>query len=223
MGRGCTSAGAALNGEGVHKCGRRTEWGGGAQVRVPHWMGRGCTSAGAALNGEGVLKCGGRTEWGGIRIRIRIRNPVVDPDPAMDPDPAIFVINLYDANKNLFFSKCFWLLLFEGKFTYFSKIKSQKLSKSSKNQVFFLLFLLGDRRIRIGSRAGSGSIPLTNGSGSRRPKNKWIRIRIRNPAYINKNSFETLFRFEIIIKKLETRPIFWMKAGIFLKNNTKCT
>ncbi len=36
-----------------------------------------------------------------------------------------------------------------------------------------------------GSRAGSGSgsIPLTNGSGSGRPKNTWIRwIRIRNTA-----------------------------------------
>ncbi len=44
MGRGCTSAGAALNGEGVHKCG-------GA-----HLMGRGCTSAGGALNGEGMHK-----------------------------------------------------------------------------------------------------------------------------------------------------------------------
>jgi hypothetical protein len=69
-------------------------------------------------------------------------NPDVNPDPAMDPDPAIFVINLYDANKNLFFSKCFCLLLFEGKFTYFSKIKSQKLSKSSKNQVFLYFFWL---------------------------------------------------------------------------------
>ncbi len=31
-----------------------------------------------------------------------------------------------------------------------------------------------------GSGSGSGSIPLTNGSGSRRPINTWIRIRIRN-------------------------------------------
>jgi hypothetical protein len=35
---------------------------------------------------------------------------------------------------------------------------------------------------RAGS--GSGSIPLTSGSGSRRPKNMWIRwIRIRNTAF----------------------------------------
>ncbi len=34
-----------------------------------------------------------------------------------------------------------------------------------------------------GSRAGSGYIPLTSGSGSRKPKNMWIRIRIRNTAW----------------------------------------
>ncbi len=34
-----------------------------------------------------------------------------------------------------------------------------------------------------GSGSESGSIPLTNGSGSRRPKNMWIRIRIRNTVY----------------------------------------
>ncbi len=37
-----------------------------------------------------------------------------------------------------------------------------------------------------GSRSGAGSIPLTNGSGSgsRRPKNIWIRIRIRNTVFL---------------------------------------
>ncbi len=35
-----------------------------------------------------------------------------------------------------------------------------------------------ESRSRAGS--GSGSIPLTSGSGSGRPKNTWIRIRIRN-------------------------------------------
>jgi hypothetical protein len=46
----------------------------------------------------------------------------------MDPDPAIFVIDLQDANKKLFFSKFFRVLpvLFEGTFTTFSKIKSLK-------------------------------------------------------------------------------------------------
>jgi hypothetical protein len=42
-----------------------------------------------------------------------------------DPDPAIFVTGLQDANKKLIFLK-FFSLLFEGAFTSFSKIKSQK-------------------------------------------------------------------------------------------------
>jgi hypothetical protein len=39
---------------------------------------------------------------------------------------------------------------------------------------------------REGSRSGTGSKPLTNGSGSGRPKNLWIqliRIRIRNTGF----------------------------------------
>jgi hypothetical protein len=46
----------------------------------------------------------------------------------MDPDPAIFLIDLQDANKKqiFFILKFFCLLLFEGAFTSFSKIKSQK-------------------------------------------------------------------------------------------------
>jgi hypothetical protein len=55
----------------------------------------------------------------------------MDPDPDSnldaDPDPGIFVINLHDANKKLLiFNKFFCLLLFEGTFTSFSKIKSLK-------------------------------------------------------------------------------------------------
>jgi hypothetical protein len=46
----------------------------------------------------------------------------VDPDP----DPAIFVIDLQNDNKKLIYKKDFGLLLFEGTFTSFSKIKSQK-------------------------------------------------------------------------------------------------
>ncbi len=65
---------------------------------------------------------------------------------------------------------------------HFSKIKSQE-SQNSRSQGFsyyFCMMIEGS-----GSRAGSGSgsIPVTSGcgSGSRRPKNKWIRwIRIRN-------------------------------------------
>ncbi len=40
-------------------------------------------------------------------------------DPDADPDPAIFVIDLQDANKKLFFKKFFCLLLFEGTFSLF--------------------------------------------------------------------------------------------------------
>jgi hypothetical protein len=49
-------------------------------------------------------------------------------DPDADPDPAVFLIDLQDANKKLIclFKSFFCLLLFEGIFTSFSKIKSQK-------------------------------------------------------------------------------------------------
>ncbi len=56
---------------------------------------------------------------------------------------------------------------------YFTKIKSQKESQNSMIQGFsyyFCMIIEGS-----GSRAGSGSIPLTSGSGSGRPKNTWIR------------------------------------------------
>ncbi len=91
----------------------------------------------ALINGSGF----------GVRIRMRIR--------------MLFVIDLQDANIMLF---C--LLLFEGTFTSFSKIKK---SQSSRNQGFSCNFCL----VIEGSGSGTGSIPLTNGSGSgsRRPKN----------------------------------------------------
>ncbi len=41
------------------------------------------------------------------------------------------------------------LLLFEGTFTSFSKIKSHKEVSKQQETMFFLLFLLDDRRIRI--------------------------------------------------------------------------
>jgi hypothetical protein len=47
-------------------------------------------------------------------------------DPDWDPDPAIFVIDLQYANKKLILKKVSCLLAFEGTFTSFSKIKSQK-------------------------------------------------------------------------------------------------
>jgi hypothetical protein len=44
-----------------------------------------------------------------------------------DPDPALFVIDLQDASKKLIFQHNFFcLLLFEAKFTSFSKDKKSK-------------------------------------------------------------------------------------------------
>jgi hypothetical protein len=51
----------------------------------------------------------------------------MDPDP--DADPSVFIMDLKDANKKLIFKKWFFcILLFEGIFHYFSKVrvKSQK-------------------------------------------------------------------------------------------------
>ncbi len=73
-----------------------------------------------------------------------------------------------------------YYLLFEGTFTSFFKDKKSKSHKIVGIHVFsyyFCMIIEGS-----GSRAGSGSIPLTSGSGSGRPKNmliRWIRIRIR--------------------------------------------
>ncbi len=50
---------------------------------------------------------------------------------------------------------------------HFSKIKSQKESQNSRNQGFSYYFCM--------MIEGSGSIPLTSGSGSQRIKNMWIR------------------------------------------------
>jgi hypothetical protein len=92
----------------------------------------------------------------------------------MDPDPAIFVIELQDASKKLIFlHKFFCLILFDGTFTSFFK---DKKSKNSRNQGFSYYFCL----IEI---SGFGSIPLTSGSESGRPKNMWIRIRISNTVF----------------------------------------
>jgi hypothetical protein len=44
----------------------------------------------------------------------------------VDPDPAILVIDLKDDNQKNFVKKFCWLILFEGTFTSFSKIKGQK-------------------------------------------------------------------------------------------------
>jgi hypothetical protein len=112
------------------------------------------------------------TFWGGSGsgdpwIRIRI----------LDPDPAIFVIDLPAASKKVIFNTFFSAYYFlKVHLHHFSKIKSQKESHNSRNQAFSNYFCMMIK--------GSGSIPLTSGSGSWRPKNMWIRwIRIRNTDF----------------------------------------
>ncbi len=92
--------------------------------------------------------------------------------------------------KNYFFKKSFCANYFlTVHLHHFSKITSQKKSQSRRNQGFSYYFCL----VREGSGSGVGSgsgiptVPLTNGSGSRRPKNirigrirSQIRLRIRN-------------------------------------------
>ncbi len=106
----------------------------------------------------------------------------------MDPDPAIFIIepSRCQQKTNLltqFFSAYYFLKVH---LHHISKIKSQKESPNSRNQGFFYYFCM--------MIEGSGSIPLTSGSGSERPKNMWIRwIRIRNT--------DTKYQVSVIDKK----------------------
>ncbi len=68
-----------------------------------------------------------------------------------------------DGNKKLIFKKVFLLITF--------------------SRYMYIIFKDKKSKVIEGSRSGSVSIPLTDGSRSRRPKNMWIRwIRIRNTA-----------------------------------------
>jgi hypothetical protein len=81
--------------------------------------------------------------------------------------------------KTYFLTQLFLLITFcKVHLHNFLKIKSQKESQNCRNQGFTYYFCM----MIEGSGAGAGSIPLTSGSrsGSGRPKNRWIRIRIRN-------------------------------------------
>ena len=99
-----------------------------------------------------------------------------NPDSDLDPDPAIFVIDLQDASKKLIFKTIFSAYYFlKVHLHHFSKIKSQKGSQNSRNQGFSYYFSMLIEGSGSGARAGSGSIPLTGGSGSGRPNNIWIR------------------------------------------------
>ncbi len=121
---------------------------------------------------------------------------VMDPDP----DPALFIIDLQDANKKLLFFKSFLHITF-WRYIYivFKKIKR---SQNSRNQGFSYYSCLIIEGSGSGSRAGS--IPLTNGSGSRRTNNMWIRwIWIRNTV------FNAIF-------------IFSLSYNLFLSNFVPC-
>jgi hypothetical protein len=83
----------------------------------------------------------------------------------MDPDPAIFVIDLHDANKKLFFYFIFSAYYFlKLHFLHlFAKIKSQKESQNSRNQGFsyyFCMMIEGSRRLETCGSGGSGSATL---------------------------------------------------------------
>ncbi len=75
-----------------------------------------------------------------------------------DPDPALFVTDLQDANKKLFFSKFFCLLLFEGTFISFFKDKRSSGSHKTAGIMVFLTIFAG-----AGYDPGG---PKTYGSGS---------------------------------------------------------
>jgi hypothetical protein len=89
-----------------------------------------------------------------------------DSDPDLDPDFALFVIDLQDANTKLFLKNSAFYFL-KVHLHHFSKIRSPK--EVTKQ--------LADRRMI----EGSGSIYVTNGSGSGRPKIMWIRNTGYNP------------------------------------------
>ncbi len=108
-----------------------------------------------------------------------------------DPDPAIFVIDLPKmTTKNKFFKKRFSVITF-WRYIYIIEVKN------SRNQGFsYFVCLMMDGS---GSRVRTGSIYLTrgSGSGSRRPKNiwiRWIRIRIRNIGTYHGKCFSILDR-----------------------------
>ena len=92
----------------------------------------------------------------------------------MDPDPAIFVIDLQDASKKQIFNTNSAYYFLKVHLHHFSKIKCKNESQNRRNQGFSYYFYM----MIEGSE--SGSIPLTSGSGSGRPKNMWIRIRMQH-------------------------------------------
>ena len=100
---------------------------------------------------------------GWIRIRILGSMPLTNGSG--------FVIDLQDVSKKLIFNTVFSAYyVLKVHLHHFSMIKSQKESQNRRNQGFAYYFCMM-------IKSGAGSIPLTSGSGSGRPKNMWIRIR----------------------------------------------
>jgi hypothetical protein len=104
-----------------------------------------------------VAECGSATFWCGSVPYLLLTDP--DPTPDSAPAPAIFVSDLQDGNKNIFW-KFFHLLLSELYLHHFSRIKSHKEVTNSRNQDFLYYFCL------MIEGSGAGSVPRTNGSGS---------------------------------------------------------
>ncbi len=63
---------------------------------------------------DSYYQCGGSVTFGTDPSADPCLSPI-DQDPY--PDAAIFVLDLQDANKKLFFPQFFYLFLFEGTFT----------------------------------------------------------------------------------------------------------
>ncbi len=114
---------------------------------------------------------------GWIRIRIRGSMPLTNGSGSGSCIRILLFSSLTFKMpaKKLIFSLIFSAYYFlKVHLHHFSKIKSQKGSQNSRNQGFSYYFCM------MIEGSGAGSIPLTGGSGSGRPKNMWIRIRIHN-------------------------------------------
>jgi hypothetical protein len=90
-------------------------------------------------------------------------DPDSESEPDSDPDPAIFVIDLQDANKKL--------ILKRFSAYYFLKVR------------WYIYIIFQDKKFKRSHKTVGIKIFLTGSeSGSRRPRNiwiRWIRIRIR--------------------------------------------
>ncbi len=103
-----------------------------------------------------------------VWIRIRIRRSM--PLSLMDPGSGCGSGSYYSRHWPNYFPKVFLLITFwRYIMIIFQRWKVQEKSQNSKNQGFSYYFCL------MIEGSGSGSTPLTNGSGSGRPKNMWIR------------------------------------------------